>query len=64
MKRHSKYHTPVLQALGSIGPAAKPAVPVILRTMTNFFTNITRPVREALMKIDPEVVPILDHPGR
>jgi HEAT repeat protein len=37
-----------------MGPAAKPAVPAILRGMTNFATELSSPVREALQKIDPE----------
>jgi HEAT repeats len=49
-----------LQVLAALGPAAQPAVPVILRVMTNFSTDLSHPVREALLKINPEAAAKLD----
>ena len=48
-----------LDLLALIGPEAKSAVPVILAGTTNFHTEMSRPVRAALRRIDPEAVSML-----
>lgn len=52
-----------LNLLGEMGPAAKPAVPEILRTMTRWGTEMSRPVRPVLEKIDPEAASLFDKSG-
>lgn len=49
-----------LNLLGEMGPAAKAAVPEILRTMTHWGTDMSRPVRPVLQKIDPEAATLFD----
>jgi HEAT repeat protein len=45
-----------LSALAAIGPEARFAVPIILRTMAKFRTDLSRPVRDTLRRIDPAAV--------
>jgi hypothetical protein len=44
-----------LDVLTEIGAAAKPAIPAIFRGTNSFKTDLSRPVREALRKNNPEV---------
>ena len=43
-----------LAAAAEMGPAAQPMVPAIVDGMTKFTEDLSQPVREALMKINPE----------
>jgi hypothetical protein len=43
-----------LDLLAQMGTAATPAVPEILRTMTNWGTDMSRSIRRTLSRIDPE----------
>jgi hypothetical protein len=52
-----------LDLLAEMGSAARPAVPVILRSMTNWGTDMSRPIRRALAKIDPEAELRMIRPG-
>ena len=49
-----------LNLLGEMGPMARSAVPAILKTMTNWGTDMSRPVRPVLAKIDPEAAAALN----
>jgi hypothetical protein len=43
----------LLGALAEMGPAARPASPTVLRGITNFSLQSSRPVLKELRKIDP-----------
>ena len=62
-----QYIVPNLQSAGTVGayrrflavtaemgPVAQAAIPAILQGMTNFTEDLSQPVREALVKINPE----------
>jgi hypothetical protein len=53
-----------LHLLGEMGPAAKPAVPAILKSMNNWGTDVSRPVRPVLLRIDPDAVAALNKSER
>ncbi len=54
----------LLEVLGAIGPAAKPAVPALLRLMRSSMAKnpwvISNAVRTTLSRIDPETAPVRD----
>jgi hypothetical protein len=53
---HVDTYRKLLWVAGEIGPDAKPIVPAIFRGMTNFATDLSVPVRKALLKIDPQAI--------
>jgi HEAT repeat protein len=46
-----------VDALGEIGPPAKPAVPELLKALSHRELNVRRAAAEALKTIDPTAVP-------
>jgi HEAT repeat protein len=64
--RHgSQNYKSFLNVLAEMGPAARPAVPAILQSATNLAkVEVSRTIRPALAKIDPDALNALDQAGR